>query len=219
MLWHFERAGLEFRAAPVRIGDLVIVADRRGQVVGLNAADGTERWTKDLGGDTDSNGAVVDNSIYYTGLDHRLLRIDVAIDEEVEAARHLADLSVRLLQFETLADGPALDAVRTLQQDNGLRHLALRIVDERGRTLLEPPPDREVPGLIDLLADAHRRWSPSPPPPAVTWPLRRPDGRTWTLSLQPTLDGERREALADFLVQFLVLLGCIAGLQIGRAHV
>ena len=141
-----------------------------------------------------------------------LLRIDEAIEEEVEAARHLAELSVRLLHIETLTDDGAIGALRAIQDGHALRHLALRIVDERGRVLLEPPAPRTAPGPVDLLAQWHRRWSPLLPPPSVGWQLRRPEGQTWTLSLQPTPDGERREAVADFLGIFLVLLACIAGL-------
>jgi len=141
-----------------------------------------------------------------------LLRIDDALEEEVEAAQHLAELSVQLLHLGTLSNKKAIDTLRTLQEGHALRHLALRIVDGRGRVLLAPPPERAMPGLLQALADGHRRWSPSPVPQSIGWSLPRPDGQAWSLSLQPTPEDERREAVADFLGLFLVLLACIAGL-------
>ncbi len=140
-----------------------------------------------------------------------LLRIDEAIEEEVDAAMQLAEMSARLARLEPLDDAGVLSALRA-QQQGGLRHLTLTIRDESGRALLAPDPPAVPEGLLDLLADLHRRWSEDEPVRSVSWTLPRPDGRLWMLTLQASPEGERREALADIGGVFLVLLGCIAGL-------
>lgn len=140
-----------------------------------------------------------------------LLRIDEAIEEEVDAAMQLAEMSARLARLEPLDDAGVLSALRA-QQQGGLRHLTLTIRDESGRALLAPDPPAAPEGPLDLLADLHRRWSEEAPVRSVSWTLPRPDGRLWMLTLQASPEGERREALADIGGVFLVLLGCIAGL-------
>ncbi|MGE3856248.1 MAG: PQQ-binding-like beta-propeller repeat protein [Dehalococcoidia bacterium] len=79
MLWRFQREGLEFRSTPVLIGDTLVMLDRNGVAVGLNAADGTEKWTRTAEGTTiDANAAAVDGAVFAVTNDYRLLRVDPA---------------------------------------------------------------------------------------------------------------------------------------------
>ena len=79
MLWKFERAGLEFRAAPLLAGDTLIIAARNGTIVALDAASGAEKWTRAAeNARIDANGAIVDGSAFFTTTDHHLLRVDAA---------------------------------------------------------------------------------------------------------------------------------------------
>ncbi|MEI7924731.1 MAG: PQQ-binding-like beta-propeller repeat protein [Chloroflexota bacterium] len=79
MLWRFQRAPLEFRAAPILAGDTVIAAGRDGTIVGLDAKTGAEKWTRSADSAViEANGVLVDGAVYYSTDDHRLLRLDPA---------------------------------------------------------------------------------------------------------------------------------------------
>jgi len=78
-LWHFRQQGLEFRAAPVLAGGTLVVADRDGTILGLNPADGTQKWTRTADKTTiDANGTLTDAGVYFVSTDHQLLRVDPA---------------------------------------------------------------------------------------------------------------------------------------------
>ena len=77
LLWQFDRNGLEFRAAPILAGDTLLVAARNGTIVALDAANGSEKWTREAENATiDANGAMLDGGVFFTTDDHRLLRVD-----------------------------------------------------------------------------------------------------------------------------------------------
>lgn len=79
MLWHFQRPGLEFRAAPVLVDGTLVLVDRDGTVVGLNAADGAEKWTRTAeNAKVDTNAVLAGGAVFVTTHDYRLLRIDPA---------------------------------------------------------------------------------------------------------------------------------------------
>ncbi len=77
MRWTFSRTGLEFRAAPIIAGDTLIVASRSGEIIGLNLADGTEKWSRPVdGAKIDASGALTASGVVYTTPDYKLIRID-----------------------------------------------------------------------------------------------------------------------------------------------
>ncbi|MSQ29573.1 MAG: hypothetical protein EXR68_03685 [Dehalococcoidia bacterium] len=77
--WHFRRDGLEFRAAPMLVGDTLVAADRNGVFVGLDAATGTEKWTRTVDQTfIDADGALLESALFYVTTDRRLLRVDPA---------------------------------------------------------------------------------------------------------------------------------------------
>lgn len=77
MLWRYQRPDLEFRAAPVLAGNILVVADRDGTFVGLDAATGAEKWTRTPERTKIyANGVLLDSGIYFVTDDHRLIRVD-----------------------------------------------------------------------------------------------------------------------------------------------
>ena len=82
MRWTFSRTGLEFRATPLISGDTLIVASRTGEIIGLNLADGTEKWSRAVdGAQIDASGALTDSGVVYTTPDYKLIRVDPANGE------------------------------------------------------------------------------------------------------------------------------------------
>ena len=79
MLWRYQRADLEFRAAPVLAGNTLVLADRDGTFVGLDAATGAEKWTRTPEQTKIyANGLLLESGVYFVTDDHRLLRVDPA---------------------------------------------------------------------------------------------------------------------------------------------
>lgn len=79
MLWHFQRADLEFRAAPVLVDGTLVLVDRDGTVVGLDASNGTEKWTRTAeNAKIDTDAVLVGNAVFVVTHEYRLLRIDPA---------------------------------------------------------------------------------------------------------------------------------------------
>lgn len=140
-----------------------------------------------------------------------LQRMAADIDDEVQAAQALAGLLAGLQPLQALDDAAALAAVRALQQQPPTRHLRLHLHDARGRELLAPPPEPVSPVMGGLL-DLHRRWGARVEPRSVSWPLPRPDGSRWTVTLQASHEGERHEALLNLLGMLGLLLLAVAGL-------
>lgn len=77
--WQFRGKGLEFRATPILVGSTLIAVSRNGTFVGLDAATGAEKWTRPTEkAEIDANGVQVENAVYFTTNDYRLLRLDPA---------------------------------------------------------------------------------------------------------------------------------------------
>lgn len=78
-LWQVPHEGFEFRAAPALVGDALVLADRDGAFVGLDAKNGAPRWNRAAEkAKIDANGAVVEGGVFYSTTDHQLLRVDAA---------------------------------------------------------------------------------------------------------------------------------------------
>lgn len=121
------------------------------------------------------------------------LRADVA--DEVAGARVAAQALASLAQLPA-DDADAEAALARLQQGGVPRHLTLTVRAAEGRLLLQLP---------DGAAG-------SPSQHTVSWPLARPDGRAWTVTLDASPDSERHEARANLAGMLVLLLSCIAGM-------
>lgn len=141
-----------------------------------------------------------------------LQRMDDDIRAEEDAAMQLATLMSRLGTLAPQDDARAFAALREMQQQAPLRHLALHIHDTAGRTLLAPPPPAEDPLWLAPLRRLHAWLEPEPPPRRVSWLLPRPGGPAWVISLDASADSERREALSNLAGTLALLLLAIAGL-------
>jgi two-component system sensor histidine kinase UhpB len=141
-----------------------------------------------------------------------LQRMDEDIRAEEDAAMQLATLMSQLGSLAPNDDASAFAALRRLQQQAPLRHLALHIHDTAGRTLLAPPPPPEDPLWLWPLRRLHGALAPEPPPRRVSWLIPRPGGPAWVISLDTSADSERREALLNLAGTLALLLLAIAGL-------
>ncbi len=141
-----------------------------------------------------------------------LQRMHTDIDDEFEAARTLAQLVAQLGQLDALPDAAALAALRTLAADPPPRHLLLQVQAADGRLLLAPPALPPSAAPLRWLLALHRRLLAAPESRPVAWPLRRPDGTQWQVSLTASHESERREAMVNLLGTLALLLACIAGL-------
>ena len=140
-----------------------------------------------------------------------LQRTQEAIDEEVEAAMTLAAVMARLGTLASVDDRSALESLRAMQAERLLRHLELNIRTADGRLLLAPPPP-QASGLMDRLVRLHRDHLSEPETRSVSWPVTRPTGAPWTVTLHASSEGERHEAITDLAGIVVALVGCIAGL-------
>ncbi len=141
-----------------------------------------------------------------------LLRMDQDIDSEVDAAMTLAAAMARLAGLAQATDADALAVLRALQAEHPPRHLLLLVHDEDGQLLLAPPEVPSPPAPLRWLLALHQRWLSAPDRRQVSWPLPRPDGSRWTVSLAASHDSERREAMANLADMLALMLLCVAGL-------
>jgi two-component system sensor histidine kinase UhpB len=137
------------------------------------------------------------------------------IGEETDAAMALAAVMARLGQLGDEADDArALEGLRAVQATHPLRHLALQVHGPDGALLLGPPPAAPAPVPLRWLLVLHRDWLPVTDGRAVQWPVLRPGGQRWTVSLAATRESERREAMASLLGMLALLLAGVVGLLV-----
>jgi two-component system sensor histidine kinase UhpB len=143
-----------------------------------------------------------------------LARMNQDIGEEVDAAMALATVMGRLGQLGAAGadDAQVLAALRGALASHPLRHLALQVDGADGRPLLAPPPAAPVAAPLRWLLALHRDWLSAPDARRVAWPVPRPDGSRWTVTLAASHDSERREAMASLLGMLGLLLLGLAGL-------
>ena len=141
-----------------------------------------------------------------------LQRMQTDIDDEFDAAHTLAQLIARLGQLGSLPDAPALAALQTLAAAHPPRHLLLQVQAADGRLLLAPPALPPSPAPLRWLLVLHRSLLAPAETRAVAWPLDRPDGGRWWVTLTASHESERREAMANLLGTLALLLACIGGL-------
>jgi two-component system sensor histidine kinase UhpB len=90
------------------------------------------------------------------------------------------------------ADAELLDRLRRLESDGALRHLRLSVRDASGETVLDTA-DATVPDPAWRRFGEARDVSHE----AVRWSLVRPAGDPWQVTLVPSPESERREAIAS----------------------
>jgi len=144
------------------------------------------------------------------------LRMADDVAEEVDAAASLALAMAELGRLGASTpvsdDGAAvLDSLLQLQRSRPLRHLRLQVADETGRLLLPPAPE---PAASSGLLAAWPRWfAPATAvPQVVSWPVPRPGGGHWTVTLTTSPEAERREALHSLIEHLGLLLALVLGL-------
>jgi two-component system sensor histidine kinase UhpB len=134
---------------------------------------------------------------------------------EIAGALALARMDQRLAALPP-DDAAALAALARI---GPLRHVELRVADSGGRVLLDtapPPPVAPLRWLMQLML----RDTGTPVGQTVSWPIRRPDGTSWTATLTASPASEQREALANLLGLFGLLAACSAlMLAVMRWHV
>jgi len=142
-------------------------------------------------------------------------RMQDDIDSEVDAAMALATLVAQLgqmVQTGPADDAVALDALRAAQRAHPLRHLALQVQDSTGRVLLGPQDEPTAPAPLAALLALHRWIDGAPDGRRVVWPVARPNGVVWQVSLAASHASERREAMTSLVGMLALLLACVAGL-------
>lgn len=143
------------------------------------------------------------------GLVLGLLRLHSDVDEELLAARTLAQLSQHLALLPQQSDEQALRTLRLWQSEGELRHLQLTVRDAHGHPLLstadEPP---QLPPTVAAWLD---RWR-APESFTVAWQVARPQGGAWFIALSARPDSERSEALTFLLEGLGVLAGVVVGI-------
>ena len=144
-----------------------------------------------------------------------LLRMRADMDDEFAAAQALASVVVRL---GGLARADAATATQALAEigkqvdQQRPQHLQLLLQDADGVALLPSAGPLSDAAPMRALLALHRWLSPATPARALSWPVARPDGRAWTVTLLASHERERREALQNLLGTLALLLLCVAGL-------
>lgn len=130
-----------------------------------------------------------------------LLRLSLDVEEEVRGAQALAEMMAALQALENVGDEEALARLQSLAVAQRLRHLQVAVRDDQSRL----------------------RWSSGEVPadgPLHSWPLRRPSGEPWTISLGATDQAERSEAAVNLAGALaLLVLAALALLLVVRSNV
>lgn len=145
---------------------------------------------------------------------------DDDVEREVGAAMALAHAMERAVRSATLDDEALVAALHARADEAPLRHLTLTLRDADGRVRVGGRSEPAVPRWLESLAEAYRRWRPGPERPSVSWPLARPAGPSWSLTLAASPQGERLEAMEGLLLLAAALAaGTVAMLGVMAWHV
>ena len=142
-------------------------------------------------------------------------RMRADMDDEFAAAHALAGLLSRLGGLAGADEAVAAQGLAELRQQlarQSPHHLQLLLHDAQGHLLLQPVPPAPDAWPVRTLLALHRAWQPGRAAQALSWPLARPGGAPWTVTLQVSHESERREALLNLMGTLALLLLCVAGL-------
>lgn len=146
-----------------------------------------------------------------------LLRAADDIDQEVTAALNLSALGAGLATLATQDDARALSRLQQLGGAGSLRHVTLTVRDGEGRTLVAPRPAAQAGPVVRWLATLHRLVRPVPEPRTVSWPLARPQGAAWQVTLAASHESERTEAMENLAGALAVVAAGAAALLVAMA--
>jgi len=139
------------------------------------------------------------------------------VDVELAGARTLAVLAERLAAVPTLPDAQALAALKAWRNSGEVRHLHVQVADAGGRALLADGPPARLNAPMRWLVAAGAALFPPAPPFSVAWPLSRPDGPAWTVTLTAAPESERVEALSSLLEDVALLAAVAVGMLVVMA--
>jgi two-component system sensor histidine kinase UhpB len=132
------------------------------------------------------------------------------VDEEVRAAMALASVVAHLSARSSTSDSMLVGELQRIVRERPLRHVTLTLHDARGRVRVEPGPQEPLAGPDAWLHERLGRLWPGAAPAPVQWPLPRPDGTRWSVTLAATPENERREAFGDLGGIAMVLIVGVA---------
>lgn len=128
-------------------------------------------------------------------------RLSLDVEEEVRGAQALAEMMAVLQGLETVGDEEALARLQSLETAHRLRHVQVAVRDEQSQLRWSSGEER-VDG------------------PLHTWPLRRPSGMHWTVSLRASEQSERSEAAVNLAGTLgLLVVAALALLVVVRSNV
>jgi len=140
-----------------------------------------------------------------------LQRAGLDMEQEVAAARTMAELVARLAQPSASSDTDLIPALQRIVQAQAPRHLSLTVRDVDGAVLLATADDEPVAAPLSWLVHVHRALLPAHEPAPVSWHLPRAGGRPWTVTVTISHESERAEAVANLAALLgLGALGSVA---------
>lgn len=136
-----------------------------------------------------------------------LARMRDTVADELAGARMLAQLAQRLSALQTLPDDAARQSLRQWREEGSLRHLRVRVVDAAGAVMVDDLPEQRLTAPMRWLASAGVALFDPGPSFTVAWPLARPSGDAWQVTLTAVPESERVEALTSLLEGVALLAG------------
>jgi two-component system, NarL family, sensor histidine kinase UhpB len=140
-----------------------------------------------------------------------LWRLNLDIDDEVDAGLHLATVMATVGQAGLMSDAQLLNALKALGTQGELRHVGLELRNAQGEVVLAQGLEADAAPSSGWVERALQALDP-PETRAVAWMLPRPVGPDWQVRLVASREGERDEALANLGGMLALLLLCITAL-------
>jgi two-component system sensor histidine kinase UhpB len=140
-----------------------------------------------------------------------LQRAGLDMEQEVAAARTMAELVSRLAQPSAASDNDLIAALKRIVQAEPTRHLALTVRDAAGVVLLATAGDEPLSAPLSWLVRAHRALLPAHEPAPLSWRLPRDGSGPWTVTVAVSHESERAEAVTNLAALLgLGALGSVA---------
>ena len=141
-----------------------------------------------------------------------LQRAGLDMEQEVAAARTMAELVSRLAQPSSTSDADFIAALQRVLQTQAPRHLSLTVHDADSDVRLTTADDEPLTPPLSWLVHLHRALVPTHEPAPVSWPLRRDGGRLWTVTVRVSHESERAEAVTNLAA--LLALGALGSVAL-----
>lgn len=142
-------------------------------------------------------------------------RMQDDVEEELQAAHRLAELTALLSVIHLMDDQEALTRLTAWLAQGELRHLTLSVDDENGRRMLESvSPGRSHHDAVTVWGLPWLQYGFASEPEGVSapmaWHIPRPGRQWWTVTLRSDPDSERHESLHN--LQLMMVLSLIGSL-------